>query len=478
MGVLRPSQHRLALKNLIRQPTSRFGRDTWLLQTLSGEPVEAFTSFCEHNSDYPLATRKRYAEVVGRFLDYLFEVGVFSAEGVTARRLNDAIDAYPQFLRDGSEGLIKRIESRGPTTADEWLIQVARSLSWTRLRPNSLSNTLAAVNRFLSLSENLARQELERARLLGLEHVDSPTRLIKALDGNVTIPVREVTRMRQNSLLGSVAKFNSKGIRRPKRLALAGTKQQDDRRERDFPITHLQDVVSAARCWRDRALWLLLAASGIRSSEARNLLLQDIDFERQQVYVVDPSNRRFRLPASMQDEPRFKGRSIAVTYLFPPLRQQFFLALKRYLEEEFVPAYQPGQPQFLFQYVEPRRRGQPLVNASDTAINKPFRAAVDRANVPLPGDDEHWTLHSLRHLYGVYMLNDYPLAPGRFGLPLTDIQMLMGHKSIRTTEKYARPKATRLMAKLQASDESLLGLDPGERLLLPSGVLEQLEEAA
>lgn len=466
----------MALKNLIRTSTSRHGRETWELKTASGESVQAFTSFCEHLGDYSYRTRKRYAEVVSRFLDYLYEVGVFSQSGVTAKRLNEAVEAYPQLLRDGSVGLVKRIEARGSPASDLWLIEVARALNWRRLKPGSFSNTLAAVNKLLALSETLAREELERAKILGLP-AEHPDHLIRALKGSVTVPVHEVARMRQNSMLGSVAKFVPKGIRRPRRLVLPGEKLQEDRRDLDFPIAHLMSVVGAATSWRDKALWLLLAASGIRSSEAKNLLLCDVDFDQQRVFVIDPSSRRFALSQSMQDEPRFKGRAMAATYLFPPLRQHFFHALRMYLEKEFVPSFDSGGHQFLFQYIEPRRRGQPLVNASDTAMNKPFKEAVAKANVPLPNGDRRWTLHSLRHLYGVYMVNDYPVCPssGRFGLEKTDVQMLMGHDSLRTTEKYARRKAVRLMAKLQESDETLLGLDAGERALLPLAVLENLE---
>ena len=111
-------------------------------------------------------------------------------------------------------------------------------------------------------------------------------------------------------------------------------------------------------------------------------------------------------------------------------------------------------------------------------MNKSFKEAVERANIRPPCNERAWTLHSLRHLYGTYMLNDYPIAPeqGRFGLPLTDVQMLMGHKSIRSTEKYARRKPTHLLGELQTSDERMLGLTLEERSHLPVGVLESLPE--
>lgn len=390
-------------------------------------------------------------------------------------RLNDAIEAFPLLLRDGSDGLLLRIEAQGSRPEDAWLVAAARALAWKRLQPGSFSNTLAPVNKFLVQSETLARQELERARLLGLPS-DQPEHLIRAISGSFDLSRHEVARMRQNSMLGSVAKFAPRGIRRPRRVALPGDNPQVDSRYLDFPIDYLLRVVDAATSWRDKALWLLLAASGIRSSEAKNLLLDDLDFDSQRVFVVDPSKRRFSLPLVLKDDPRFKGRTMALTYLFPPLRQHFFHALRKYLEHEYVPSFQPGQPQFVFQYVEPCRRGQALVNCSDTALNKPFKAAVEKVNVPLPNGKRAWTLHSLRHLYGVYMYNDYPKDPtrGRYGLDIVDVQMLMGHVDVKTTTHYARRKHERLMVKLQQSDEVMLGLNDVERALLPSAVLERL----
>ncbi len=464
----------MALKNFVRTEIARQGKTSWRLSALDGSVVAAFDRFCEALLDYPLATRKRYAEAVSRFLDYLAEAGVFGGTASTAKRLNEVIEAYPRFLRDGSADLIARIRARGHSADDDWLVAVAEALQWKPLK--SQSNTLAAVNRFLSLSEELAQQESERAASLGIPGAGSPASLIRALEGHTTLAPHEVARMRQTTLLGGVAKYAGKGIRKARRLPSLEREVQEDLRNMDFPLAQIPALLKAANCWRDKALWLLLAASGIRCSEALNLTLEDVDFDLQQVFVIDPESRRFPLPDTLKGEARFKGRTVAMTYLFPPLRQQFFDALRQYLEHEFVPLYVPGQSQYLFQYVEPKLRGQPLVNASDAAMNKPIKAAATRAGIPGPITGRQWTLHSLRHLYGVYMLNDYPIAPsqGRFGIPLTDVQMLMGHKNIRTTAKYARPKMARLVAKLQASDQEMLGMTAEERKLLPSAVSDHL----
>jgi integrase len=470
----------VGLKNLIRVEVGRHGQRTWELRTLNAEPVHAFTVFCEKNGDYSPRTQKRYAEAVSRFLDYLYEAQVFGHQPATVRHLNNVVDAYPILLRDGSEITAMRVMERAAQAPqDVWLAKVAQALKWEPMKPASFSNTLAAINRFLQLSESLSLEAYEHARLLGVDHRGRHERLIKALEGPSSVSGREIAQMRQNSLLGSVAKFVPRGIKRPRRLKAPTGSVQVDQRNQDFPLAYVDALVNAASSWRDKALWLLLAASGIRTSEARNLLVDDIDFDEQQVWVLDPSGRRYAPPNSVREQPRFKGRSIATTYLFPPLRQAFFKALEQYFKQEYVPCSKPGQARHLFQYIEPNRRGQPLAGASDTAIAKSFKRAGREAGVPLPPSGKDWTPHSLRHLYGVYMLNDYPLAPerGKFGLELVEVQMLMGHANISSTRLYARSKQHRLVAKLKASDEALLSLTPAETKLLPLGVVKRLELA-
>lgn len=467
----------LALKNLVRKVGSRHGQRVWSLRTPENEPVHAFRVFCEKNCDYSPRTQKRYAEVVSRFLDYLYEAQVFGHDPVTARRLANVVEAYVLLLRDGSAVTAARVRKRAKMSPEDvWLAKVAEALNWSPIKPASFSNTLAAINRFLLLCESLSSEAYEHARLFGIEPQGQYARLFKALEKSATIPQREITQMRQNSMLGGVAKFSGKGLKRPRYLIASTRTAQSDQKSLDFPLSYLSALINAATSWRDKALWLLLAASGIRTSEARNLLFDDIDFDEQQVYVLDPSGRRYEPPHSVIEQPRFKGRAIALTYLFPPLRQAFFQALEQYLRHEYVPIAKPGEARYLFQYTDPTKRGQPLVNASDTAMAKSFKKAVKQANVAMPPNGKEWSPHSLRHLYGVYMLNDYPVSPehGWFGLELVEVQMLMGHTNIRSTRRYARAKHRRLAAKLKNSDEAMLGLTADEKKLLPLGVVKRL----
>ena len=461
----------MTLKNYKRENSNCLGQRSWILTDLNGNTVDPFTVFVERNSDYAYATRKRYAEVVSRFMDYLCEAKIFGKASVSIRYLNRIVEAYTKFLRDGSKGTLTALDSR-KSEDDQWLRKVAFELNWKATSAKSFDNTIAAINRFLQCAESVSREEYERADYLGLAHNGTYQALFKALDGNTTLSKFEVARMRVNSMLGGVAKYSSKNIKRPKRLRNNESNVQIDRKYLDFPTEWLMKLVDAATSWRDKALWLLLAASGIRTSEARNLRIEDIDFDQQKVYVLDPLGRRVEISSAMQNETRFKGRQMAETYLFPPLRQEFFKALEQYLKHEFVATSKPGEPRYLFQYVDSIHRGQPLINASDTAMAKSFKKAVKKAQVPLRIDGFDWTLHSLRHLYGVYMINDYPVSIEKqiYGLNLVEVQMLMGHASVKSTKHYARTKKDRLMRKLQESDEALLNISEDEIRRLPTNI--------
>jgi integrase len=188
-----------------------------------------------------------------------------------------------------------------------------------------------------------------------------------------------------------------------------------------------------------------------------NLRLSDIDVERQVLWVQDPELRRYGRQMTEGEVSRFKGRTMSRTYLFEPLRSAFFDALRRYLEEEFVPT---DKHNYLLQKLDRDNRGAPLAQASDTARNNAFKAAVVRAGIAGPPQrPEHcWTQHSLRHMYGVYMLNYLPIPSG-YGLRVTEVQVLMGHADVSSTRHYARHDAELFRAKLEYADRHFIDTD-------------------
>jgi len=60
--------------------------------------------------------------------------------------------------------------------------------------------------------------------------------------------------------------------------------------------------------------------------------------------------------------------------------------------------------------------------------------------------------HSLRHMYAYYLVNHCPNPrdPKRFGLDLKMVQQFMGHRSIKSTERYARKDAKMVEATFAA----------------------------
>lgn len=453
----------MSLKNVTREDCIKYGKPTWLLRDTDGIPIGAYSHFCEKNLDYKFATQKRYAEVVAHFVDYLIEAKAFGLP-VTKRHLNAVIDAYPIFLRDGSDALSEQLLKTIDQHPDDlWLLQVTQSLNRKPLKSSSFSNTLAAINRFLRLSEALAIEAFEKASFAGIQHNESYTDLIDAVSGSVSLSPMEIRSMRENSVLGSVIRFKSEGLSRPRRLTSKSANSiQENLHHLDFPFDAVMNLANAASSKRDKALWLLLAASGIRVSEALNLRWSDIDIQKQEVYIFDPEGRRFGGDMLPEEKIRFKGRTVSMTYLIQPFRQELFKALAEYVKEEYVPPRQDVEENLVFQYVESTRRGQPLVGVSDASLNNNFKSACARAGISPPSKHEidiNWTIHSLRHMYGVYLVNDYPVNPAEslYGLELSEVQLLMGHKRISSTRHYARKKRHALQRKLERADQYLLG---------------------
>jgi integrase len=457
---------RRGLCNVVRETYSLNGQQCWRLLTKDGLSVPAFDVFCAKNTNYAFRTQKRYAEVVSRFIDYLYQAGVFDTT-VTPSYLNAVIDAYPILLSNGAAVTAARISE---SDANAWLAEVANGLDWDPIMSNSFSNVIAPVNRFLRLSESLAREAREKAALLGIGEDTTHQNLICALNGTSLFSHLEIAAMKQNTMFGNVAKYVPKGIQRPKGLRKPGGPNKATRKVLDFPRESFPSLINAAETWRDKSLWLLLGATGIRISEALSMLLADVDFEHHQVFVLDPNSRRPQLGTSDPIRFRFKGREVAYTYPIPELRHDLFYALTQYLNQEFVPVTMPGTPSYLFQYVDQTRRGQPLIDCSYAALTQNFKRAVRNAGISNPADGREWSIHSLRHMYGVYMLNDFPVSPasGIFGLPLVDVQMMMGHARIHSTAHYARSKHHRLAAKLEACDIAIHGWTKEELAALPS----------
>ncbi len=160
------------------------------------------------------------------------------------------------------------------------------------------------------------------------------------------------------------------------------------------------------RSHRDRALVSFWLSSGARASELLGLCLDtDLDAGANTITVVSKGSRlRETIPASVDS----------------------FVWLALYLREE-CPPVTPGGPLWW------TRQGTPRPLTYHAA-----RAVMQRANAAL---GTNWTLHDLRHTTAARLLADPAFT-------LFDVQTILRHASVSTTQIYAQPRLEDLVTRV------------------------------
>ena len=182
---------------------------------------------------------------------------------------------------------------------------------------------------------------------------------------------------------------------------------------RPLPVDDCQALVEAEvrgeepDTWalRDRALVELLYGAGLRVGEAVGLDVRDLDLHRAEVRVLG------------------KGRVERVV----PLPGAAHDALAAWIEVRRAPGLL-GQPLFIAQ--RPGPEGPRRLSAR--SVRRLLRSRALRAGL---ADRVH--PHRLRHSYATHLLD--------MGADLREIQELLGHASLATTEKYTAVSAERLL---------------------------------
>ncbi len=164
-------------------------------------------------------------------------------------------------------------------------------------------------------------------------------------------------------------------------------------------INKLLDVTTAndaPKSHRDHAMLELLYASGMRVTELVSLNVDDVDFEEGTV--------------------RVKGKKRGVKERFIPLTAEALDALRVYIKQ--------GRRQLLHNQKEPalflNHRGKRLTRQGSWLIIKRYVEEV--------GIEGNVTPHTLRHSFAAHKLST--------GKSLQDIQKLLGHANISTTQVY------------------------------------------
>jgi integrase/recombinase XerC/integrase/recombinase XerD len=158
---------------------------------------------------------------------------------------------------------------------------------------------------------------------------------------------------------------------------------------------------------RDRALFELAYASGLRAEELVSLDLDGVDFDAERVRVEGKGDKTRLVPTG----------------------EHALRAIERYLGRA-RPALDNGEDDALFLSKTGRR-----LSTSD--VRRRLRVWAHHASAQLPGvGDLH--PHALRHSFATHLLEG--------GADLRAIQELLGHASISTTQVYTRVESSRLRA--------------------------------
>ena len=429
------------------------GRQSFGLLDPDGRRIAAFDAFANSILRNPLNTRKTYCRGLAKFFDYLIEATRYLGSRATSLSRDDLIgvlEAYREYLVYGGK-------SENPLAR-----QVDSTLASPMVSAASCELMHVPLRRFLELSETLRKHLDELARHGLLKSDVDPNPLLPSV-AKREIGKHQATAMLANSLLAGVISGGPKLMKDAALPGYGGSAPYDEKRA--FPFDAAVPLVNAMPSWRDKALYSFCAASGCRISEALQLLWSDIQVSTGTVKLVDPARRAndtsyLALEPHEREQLVWKGRATQVTLLIEPFATIFFEAIEMYVRQEYMPH---GIHQFVFQHLTKGMEGRPYFLSAASSRREIFQKAV---SVAIENEQERTALgvHSLRHMYGTYLLNYFPRIGGSYGLPIGLVKQLMGHKNIKMTERYAQHDPDLLQAELAYASNMVFRANEGKSL--------------
>ncbi|MDV7194463.1 tyrosine-type recombinase/integrase [Mycolicibacterium fortuitum] len=181
--------------------------------------------------------------------------------------------------------------------------------------------------------------------------------------------------------------------------------KQPRRLPRSIPDRLWDELFASMGNHRDRALLAFYVSSGARASELLGMLGEHVDWAGKRIWVVSKGSR---------------------TLMAVPGSPEAFGHLALYFDQFGTPG--PKDP------VWRTSRG-----ASRQLTYWAMRRILQRANEKL---GTNWSLHDLRHTAATRMANDPELT-------LPEVQAVLRHRHLSTTEQYLQPRIEELHDKLQ-----------------------------
>lgn len=400
-----------------------------------GHEVEAFSAVRDKllASKLSINSVGDYLGHIARHIEFLYAVSLIGVER-TDQTIDSIIACYESYLLHGLASTNELARKAAELTGKKETCDAA-----------SLTVIQAAIIFFLKFCDSQARER-------GKDGIYSQF-LHSAL---APIPTKEAAKLRISSSLASVvfggARFKSsnKGLFSASKRVSQNRQKAQKYESYQFPLEKIQSLIDITPTYRDKAIYALLAGSGLRTSEGIQLIPDDVDVANKKVYVRNPFSRSEGLHPTEYDKFGWKGRESDETFLIEPWRSIFFDTLTQYFKYEYIPNC--NHP-FIFQTLEGKYKGRPYFASDRSDRISQFNDRAKQIGVLLPTG---CALHSLRHAYGVYLLNYLPTASG-IGLSLVFVSTIMGHSDIEITKVYARYDKEVIRAELEFANQIIIG---------------------
>ncbi|WP_254697427.1 tyrosine-type recombinase/integrase [Mycobacterium avium] len=214
-------------------------------------------------------------------------------------------------------------------------------------------------------------------------------------------------RQSQRGLLGHLgpgrARSGGRLVRQPQRLP------------ESLSTNDVDAFLATLATHRDRAMVLVMLLGGLRSAEARGLLLADVDMGRRRLRVIGKGGKERHVPVDAA----------------------FFTELAAYLRWERPPGLATPQ---CFVVLRGPTTGAPVSEAGLRSLFRRHRETSGATRV---------RPHRLRHTYGTEL--------SAAGIDLLALRALMGHVSPETTARYVHLSIEQLAAEYGAARATLAG---------------------
>lgn len=369
--------------------------------------------------------------------------------GLTPLVLSNCLDSFEDYLVFG-------------VNSDQEIIRdVAAALDTSPVGGSTASRYIVSANKFIDASEEfrLGMLELESVGYVSHANISAfPQGLL--FEGVAPLKIRNA--IKENSwfagcLAGGAKRIKYRNLVPKSKASQVASTDEFGGDDLAFPIDLMVSLIESATCARDALLWSGCAAFGPRITEMLSLTFEDVDASTGKVFIVDPQSRQKELamwlPAEEVKKLSHKGRATPDTYGIEPFASHFWVYYAKYYSE--VRDYErlnPLEPKNKFVFRK-HNSSEPLIN-SYQAVYERFRVASHAVT------GRYYGLHSMRHMYGYYLVNfcPNPSNPQRFGLDIRLVQKFMGHKSLKSTMRYARKDARMLEATLSALNALRMGV--------------------